>query len=262
MSKLTGAVLAVVLGAAALLVVPAGIGQATAQAAHAAQAATAATAATHDGPMTRPFAREVIHPGERDRSPYDIEHVHELQWRLKREHLFRFSPNGRYGSRTRAAVTRFQRRHGLQPSGRASRATWNALLKRSNNNMRTARRRCSGDGWHVCYDRRNHQVTLWHNGRFWNTWLVRGGSSSNKTRTGDFTVFRRDKDHRSNLFDSPMPYSQFFSGGQALHGSRNMMDPYEGHSHGCVNMYVEDARQLWALTHDRRLRVHVYGRWS
>ena len=212
--------------------------------------------------MTRRFAREVVSFGERDRSPYDIEHVRELQWRLKREHLFRFSPNGRYGDATRAAVTRFQRRHGLRPSGRANRVTWKTLLRRSNHNMRTARRRCSADGWHVCYDRRNHQVTLWRNGTLWNTWLVRGGSVDNKTRTGNFTVFRRDKDHRSNLFGSPMPYSQFFSGGQALHGSRNMMDPYDGHSHGCVNMYVEDARQLWAMTHDRRLRVHVYGAWS
>jgi hypothetical protein len=59
-----------------------------------------------------------------------------------------------------------------------------------------------------------------------------------------------------------MPYSQFFSGGQALHGSRNMMDPYEGHSHGCVNFWVEDARQLWNLTHDKTLHVHVYGAWD
>jgi len=263
-SKLTGAVLAVLLGAAALLVVPAGSGQAARAATvpTTATTGTTATAMTHHGPMTRPFAREGVHLGQRDRSPYDIEHVHELQWRLKREHLFRFSPTGRYGSRTRAAVVRFQRRHGLHRSGRANRATWRVLLQRSNTNLRTARRRCSGEGWHVCYDRRNHQVTLWRSGRLWNTWLVRGGSSGTRTRTGDFTVFRRDRHHRSTLFGSPMPYSQFFSGGQALHGSRTMMDPYQGHSHGCVNMYVEDARQLWSLTHDRRLRVHVYGRWS
>jgi hypothetical protein len=247
-----GAVPAVVLGVAALLVTPAGSGQAV----------TAVAAATHSGPMTRPFAREVVHFGERDRSPYHIEHVRELQLRLKREHLFPFSPTGRFGARTRTAVTRFQRRHGLVASGRADRTTWKALLERSNLNMHTARRRCSGDGWHVCYDRRNHQLTLWRNGRFWNTWLVRGGRASNVTRTGDFTVFKRYRHHRSSLFGSAMPYSQFFSGGEALHGSRIMMNPYRGHSHGCVNMYVEDARQLWSLTHDRRLRVHVYGPWS
>ena len=59
-----------------------------------------------------------------------------------------------------------------------------------------------------------------------------------------------------------MPYSQFFSGGQAIHGSRYMMTPFKGHSGGCVNLYTEDARQLWNLTHDRRLHVHVYGAWA
>jgi lipoprotein-anchoring transpeptidase ErfK/SrfK len=41
-----------------------------------------------------------------------------------------------------------------------------------------------------------------------------------------------------------------------------MLDPFVGHSHGCVNMYIEDARQLWSLTVGRPLRVHVYGAWS
>jgi lipoprotein-anchoring transpeptidase ErfK/SrfK len=59
-----------------------------------------------------------------------------------------------------------------------------------------------------------------------------------------------------------MPYAQFFSGGEALHGSRYMVDPFVGHSHGCVNMYVEDARVLWRLTSKHRLMVHVYGRWA
>ncbi|MGN6576653.1 MAG: L,D-transpeptidase, partial [Nocardioides sp.] len=55
---------------------------------------------------------------------------------------------------------------------------------------------------------------------------------------------------------------QFFSGGQALHGSRLMMNPFIGHSHGCVNFWVEDARQLWNLTADGPLRVRVYGAWG
>ena len=59
-----------------------------------------------------------------------------------------------------------------------------------------------------------------------------------------------------------MPYSQFFDGGEALHGSRLMMDPFVDHSHGCVNFYVEDARQLWNITYDKRLWVTVYGAWD
>ncbi|HEX2175518.1 MAG TPA: L,D-transpeptidase family protein [Nocardioidaceae bacterium] len=218
--------------------------------------------AGHDGAMTRPFAREMVRLGDRDRSPYAIEHVRELELRLKRVGDLRGRPDGTFRRGTRAAVQRFQRRHGLRASGVANAATWRELLPRSTNNLRRARRRCAGAGWHICYDRANHQATLWRRGRLWNSWLVRGGSSAHPTRTGDFTVFRRAHPHRSNIYGSPMPYSQFFSGGQAFHGSRNMMNPYRGHSHGCVNMYVEDARQLWSLTHDKRLRVHVYGRWS
>jgi lipoprotein-anchoring transpeptidase ErfK/SrfK len=41
-----------------------------------------------------------------------------------------------------------------------------------------------------------------------------------------------------------------------------MINPFVDHSHGCVNMYIEDARQLWKLTHSKRLHVSVYGAWD
>ena len=91
---------------------------------------------------------------------------------------------------------------------------------------------------------------------------MRGGDRGYETRTGTFRVFRRDKDHVSGIYGTPMPYSQFFSGGQAFHGSPFMMDPWQDHSHGCVNMYIEDARQLWSMTHDVNLNVHINGRWD
>jgi lipoprotein-anchoring transpeptidase ErfK/SrfK len=106
-------------------------------------------------------------------------------------------------------------------------------------------------------------VNLYRDGTLLNSWLVRGGAAATPTRTGTFRVYHRDIDHVSSVFDdAPMPYAQFFAGGQALHGSRLMMDPYVGHSHGCVNFWTEDAQQLWSLTSTRILWVHVYGRWS
>jgi lipoprotein-anchoring transpeptidase ErfK/SrfK len=107
-----------------------------------------------------------------------------------------------------------------------------------------------------------HQVTLWHKGAIRNTWLVRGGGYTTPTRTGNTKVYLRDKDHVSGLYNTPMPYSQFFDGGQALHGSAYMINPFVDHSHGCVNMYIEDARQLWKMTHSKRLHVSVYGAWD
>jgi lipoprotein-anchoring transpeptidase ErfK/SrfK len=95
-----------------------------------------------------------------------------------------------------------------------------------------------------------------------NAWLVRGGEYDLQTRVGNFHVFYRDIDHVSSIYDTPMPYSQFFSGGQALHGSGFMVDPFYEHSHGCINMYIQDARQLWRLTSTKRLGVSVYGSWD
>lgn len=225
---------------------------------------TAATAAPAQAAgMDSRFAREVVRPGDVDRDQYHIEHVYELQYRLRWAGLLSATPNGQFGPQTTQASRRFHMRHDLPATAVMGREAWRLLIRETIRAPRRDPKVCRSRGWHACYNRARHQVNLYHNGTLHNSWLVRGGSSSTRTRTGDFVVFRRDKDHYSNLFaNAPMPYSQFFSGGQALHGSRNMMDPFVGHSHGCVNMYVEDARQLWNLTHDKRLHVHVRGRWS
>lgn len=209
------------------------------------------------------FAREVTKRGDRDRGVHAIEHVRELQFRLRWASVYSGPASGRYRSWTANAVKRFQRKADLRVTGKATSKTWVELIKRTTRGERALPRKCThGIGWHACYDRSRHQVTLWRRGNLWNSWLVRGGSVSHKTRVGNFRVFRRHRHHTSGLFGSPMPWSQFFSGGQAFHGSSLMMNPFVGHSHGCVNMYNEDARQLWALTHRVNLNVHVYGRWS
>lgn len=209
------------------------------------------------------FAREVVRKGDQDTSTRHIEHVRELQYRLKWAGAYRGPVTGYFGDLTRAGVKRYQRRENIKATGVATRATWRHLIPDSTRRRSAVPGACDrGRGWDACYDRKRHQVTLWRGGRLHNAWLVRGGDRGMATRTGHFRVFYRDIDHVSSLYGSPMPHSQFFSGGQAFHGSTYMMDPFSGHSHGCVNMYLEDARQLWALTSNVRLGVHVYGRWS
>jgi hypothetical protein len=213
--------------------------------------------------MRQKWAREVTRFGDRDTSTSHIEHVRELQYRLTWAGVFDKSANGRFGTATRAAVKRYQRKEGLPVTGVATHVTWAHLIHDTIRKRGKIPRVCKTDGWHACYDRSAHQVTLWHNGELRNSWLVRGGAYGIETRRGTHAVYSRDKDHVSHLFDaSPMPYSQFFDGGQALHGSVLMMDPFVGHSHGCVNMYLEDARQLWNLTSSKPLIVTVYGAWD
>lgn len=213
--------------------------------------------------LTRPLSREPVSRGDVDVDQWNIEHVYEVQIRLSRLGLLGARPNGTFGPKTERAVKRFQRQRGLRVTGRVNARTWEPLIKRSLRGRGAVPAKCTSPGRHVCYDRRWHQASLYRDGEMLNSWLVRGGGSGTPTRTGDFQVQWRSKNHRSRTFGgAPMPYAQFFSGGQALHGSRNMMNPYVGHSHGCVNFWVEDARQLWRLTHDKVLHVHVYGAWS
>ena len=227
-----------------------------------AQVMTADGAAAATWTLRDPFSREVVQRGDVDVNPYRIAHVYEVQWRLKRVGLFDVRPTGTFGPVTEAAVKAFQRRNGLAATGRVGPRTWTPLIRQSVRGRSAVPAGCRNAGWHACYDRRWHQVNLYHDGKLLNSWLVRGGAFSTPTRTGTYRVFYRDVDHVSSLFHAPMPYSQFFDRGQALHGSRLMMDPYVGHSHGCVNFWTEDARQLWNLTSTKRLWVHVYGRWS
>lgn len=212
--------------------------------------------------LRQPFTRELVQRGDVDADPYQIEHVYEVQIRLHRLGFLDVSPTGTFGPKTEQAVRDFQAARGLRVTGRVDARTWVPLIRRSTWGKKQAPAACRDRGWHMCYDRKRHQASLYRNGRLHNSWLVRGGGYGTQTRTGDFEVQWRSKHHVSRAFDAPMPFAQFFSGGQALHGSRLMMNPFEGHSHGCVNFWVEDALQLWNLTHDKRLFVHVYGEWD
>jgi hypothetical protein len=61
--------------------------------------------------------------------------------------------------------------------------------------------------------------------------------SNTPTREGLFHVYLKDADHVSHMFGSAMPYSMFFSGGQAVHYSSDFAAVgYNGASHGCVNI--------------------------
>ena len=75
---------------------------------------------------------------------------------------------------------------------------------------------------------------------------VRFGAEYTPTREGLFRVYWKDRDHVSDLFGSAMPFSMFFSRGQAVHYSSDFAARgYAGASHGCVN--VRDYAALASL---------------
>jgi hypothetical protein len=198
----------------------------------------------------------------RDRGPRGINHVREAQYRLRWAGVYKGRITGFYDNATRNAAMAFQRKNCLRATGNLDRASWAVLIMKTTKGLSKVPRACRATGWHLCYDRRSHQDFLFRNGTLVNVWLVRGGSKRSPTRLGNYTVFARHKYKISSLYHVPMTHFQKHSGGQGHHGSFFMADPFVGHSHGCINMYLKDAQVLWSHTSKSRLRVHVFGRWS
>ena len=48
---------------------------------------------------------------------------------------------------------------------------------------------------------------------------TRFGGNGYVTREGQFSVYRKSRDHVSTIYDTSMPFAMFFSGGQAVHYS-------------------------------------------
>jgi lipoprotein-anchoring transpeptidase ErfK/SrfK len=86
------------------------------------------------------------------------------------------------------------------------------------------------------------------------TWPVSTARSGYRTPRGSFRPYLLERMHYSSIYDnSPMPYSTFFYGGFAIHGTletRNLGRPV---SHGCIRLSPVNARTLYDLIRSRGL---------
>ena len=90
--------------------------------------------------------------------------------------------------------------------------------------------------------------------------IYRFGSDELPTREGTFHVYKKMEYVISNLYHTPMPFSLFFSGGQAVHYSSNFARlGYSGASHGCVN--VRDYNGIKRLFNESRIGDKVVVHW-
>ncbi|MFJ7267904.1 L,D-transpeptidase family protein [Streptomyces sp. NPDC099050] len=179
----------------------------------------------------------------------------ELEGHLRR------TADGTQDARDCEAIRTFQRANGIRPAngyaGLVTFRTMVAVAARTNPN--------AAGGCPV----RSHRVTcvdlerqlLWvQRGRtvVFPPVPVRTGRDEDETRSGWHEVYWRSEDHVSTLYEnSPMPYAQFFDGGQALHGRPGNLYAHGG-SAGCVNLTVPDARRLWDLLVEGDA-VYVWG---
>ncbi len=80
------------------------------------------------------------------------------------------------------------------------------------------------------------------------TWPVSTARGGYSTPSGTYRPTGFDADHRSRQYhNSPMPYSIFFRGGYAIHGSYDINNLGYPASHGCIRLHPDDAAELYGL---------------
>ena len=180
--------------------------------------------------------------------------VRALQARLAQIDWFDHQVTGYYGDVTAAAVEGFQAKRGFTATGAVDRRTLRRLEEMtteptpaeldgsaSTNVPGRLDERCRA-GRVLCIDKTSRTLRWVVDGQVLSTVDVRFGSDYTPTREGRFSVFSKSRDHVSSLYDTPMPYAMFFSGGQAVHYSADFAAVgYGGASHGCVNVRDRDA---------------------
>jgi lipoprotein-anchoring transpeptidase ErfK/SrfK len=100
----------------------------------------------------------------------------------------------------------------------------------------------------VQIDKSSQRMTVSVDGQTRHVWKVSTGRSGFGTPNGHF---RPQRMHRSwfsrKYYNSPMPYSIFFHGGFAIHGSNEIRRLGGPASHGCVRLHPSNAAALYAL---------------
>lgn len=93
-------------------------------------------------------------------------------------------------------------------------------------------------------------------------WPVSTGRSGYATPHGTYRPKRMTRMHFSRKYNNaPMPYSVFFRGGYAIHGTNAVGRLGRRASHGCVRLSKRNARELYHLIqeYNGRARITVHA---
>lgn len=235
---------------------------------------TRATSRPAPLPAVRPYA--VPAPGPRLLGPGDDSaEVRELQSRLRQIAWVYGDVDDRYDDTLTEAVRGFQEKRRIAETGYVDQRTMDRLLAMTREpTADELANRFPGDvetdagldprcltGRVLCVDKASSTLRWVVDGQVLKTLAVRFGSEFTPTREGRFSVGWKSRDHVSSLYDTPMPFAMFFSGGQAVHYSADFAATgYAGASHGCVN--VRDLPGITWLFDQVRVGDAVVVYWS
>lgn len=91
-------------------------------------------------------------------------------------------------------------------------------------------------------------MTVSKNGIVQYRWKVSTARKGYVTPTGSYSAKWLSKNHRSRKYNNaPMPFSIFFKGGYAVHGTTDLKRLGRPASHGCVRLDPKNAARLFAM---------------
>jgi lipoprotein-anchoring transpeptidase ErfK/SrfK len=100
----------------------------------------------------------------------------------------------------------------------------------------------------VRIDNSSQSMQVYVDGALAYVWPVSTARRGYWTPPGNYRVQRMARMWYSRKYDmSPMPYSLFFHGGYAIHGTGAIRQLGRPASHGCVRLHPANARALYGL---------------
>ncbi|MEU5956842.1 L,D-transpeptidase family protein [Streptomyces sp. NPDC047525] len=177
------------------------------------------------------------------------------------ERWLKLDVDGKQSAKDCRAIRAFQRKEGIRPAiGFAGPVTWARMRLISARKKPNAERKCPTRAYRLaCVDLRRQLMWVQKGKKvLLGPVPIRSGRAGYATRVGWHKIYWKHKNHWSSIYETPMPYSQFFNGGQAFHAIYGNIYSPPG-SRGCVNMRLDDARALWKTLH-KGDRVYAWGR--
>lgn len=162
-----------------------------------------------------------------------------------------------FGDSTRKAVQEVQEKFLRAATGQVSEKFF-GFIKDTASPLRKLPKACR-KGIVICIDKKQKLLRWVKGGKVKVVTDARFGIPGEETADGMHRITRKEKHNISDEYQTPMPFSMFFYGNQAIHFSYWFRrDGYYGGSHGCVN--IRDWQKMkWIYAHSPMgTRVFVY----
>jgi lipoprotein-anchoring transpeptidase ErfK/SrfK len=107
----------------------------------------------------------------------------------------------------------------------------------------------------VDIDLSEQKMTVRLDNRVLYLWPVSTARPGYRTPVGTYRPYRLERMWYSTIYDyAPMPWSIFFRGGYAIHGTTEISRLGRPASHGCVRLHPDHARTLYYLIREAGMR--------